>query len=1077
MYILKKTLLLLFFVMSAITWQLKAQTQFSENFDLGVPHSMTQEYITNNVDWEDCSYGNNGSVPCPYNGTGSAHFFENQDTGSQTALLTPVLDLSSGAYMLKFSHVQPEWAGDQNILTVEISTDGGINWTQIVEYTDNIDHWVDELITLDNFSLTATTQIRFIGTNHWGYAIGLDDVVIEPAPSCLPVLDLSVSNITTDSVVVSWTETGNATAWNIEYGPVGFTPGQGTVVAANSNPYTLTGLTSQTAYDYYVQADCGAGNVSPWAGPYTFYTACNPVSTFPYNYGFEDLTPNPGGDWSTSCWSAVPENTRNDIYTSPYRWTAGDANLYSNSSGPATAHSGDVYAYTLPSSSHSGDVAQLKTVFFDMTNLSQPELSFFYHMHGNYVGTLAVDTFDGTLWTNNVWVKSGQQQSLNTDPWQLAIITLSNTVQQIRFRATRGNSYGGRIAIDDITVQEKPSCQYPTDFTATNVSPGFVNLTWTANGANRWNIEYGPTGFTRGTGTLITGVTPNTYSVYNLPVDQYFDFYIQADCGAGGGSGNTVWIGPLTLKTLCGTISHFPRSYGFEDTTSNVIADWSESCWSGDPENYNNDHNLGPYRWTPLSYQTPYSTTGPSYTHSGKMLAYTAIGNTGTGSVTKLFSPDLDLSNLTQPQLVFYYFMYGADMGTLSVETYDGTTWSNVWEAIGEQQTSSSDPWLEARVSIPNTVTQIRFRATKGGSYMSEIALDDITIRETPSYQSPGNVSIYNISGDSATLSWTEFGSAMAWDIEYGPTGFTQGQGITITAGNFPYTLTDLYPNTSYDVYVRSNYSGGDTSNWTGPVTFSTNCMATFPLPYSESFENGLMCWSNDNNAQLTWEINTGNTESGGTGPYSAHDGDYYLYVESSGSSNGDTAVIYSPDFNISSLSQPELSFYYHMYGNGMNPDGSIDVAISTDGGNTFTSIFNEQGNHGNQWLHAQLDLSAYSGTVSFKITGTVSSSADTEQNDFAIDDFSIFDSTNSINELTNITAIYPNPTTGKFTIKSHNLKNAKVFVYSMIGKEFFKGTINKDEYIVNLRYAKSGIYLVKIISENKSYVSKLIIK
>ena len=48
-----------------------------------------------------------------------------------------------------------------------------------------------------------------------------------------------------------------------------------------TNPYTLTGLTAQTSYDYWVQADCGGGTTSAYVGPYTFTTQCAAV-TAPY---------------------------------------------------------------------------------------------------------------------------------------------------------------------------------------------------------------------------------------------------------------------------------------------------------------------------------------------------------------------------------------------------------------------------------------------------------------------------------------------------------------------------------------------------------------------------------------------------------------------------------------------------------------------------------------------------------------------------------------------------------------------------------------------------------------------------
>ena len=52
-----------------------------------------------------------------------------------------------------------------------------------------------------------------------------------------------------------------------------------------TNPYTLTGLTAATSYDYWVQAVCGSDS-SAYAGPFTFGTACG-SSVAPTNENFD----------------------------------------------------------------------------------------------------------------------------------------------------------------------------------------------------------------------------------------------------------------------------------------------------------------------------------------------------------------------------------------------------------------------------------------------------------------------------------------------------------------------------------------------------------------------------------------------------------------------------------------------------------------------------------------------------------------------------------------------------------------------------------------------------------------------
>ena len=77
--------------------------------------------------------------------------------------------------------------------------------------------------------------------------------------TCSDPTGLTASNIMTSSVDVSWTAGGTETAWNVEYGLTGFTLGSGTLTSTTTPSYSMSGLSDNTSYDIYVQADCGSG--------------------------------------------------------------------------------------------------------------------------------------------------------------------------------------------------------------------------------------------------------------------------------------------------------------------------------------------------------------------------------------------------------------------------------------------------------------------------------------------------------------------------------------------------------------------------------------------------------------------------------------------------------------------------------------------------------------------------------------------------------------------------------------------------------------------------------------------------
>ena len=89
---------------------------------------------------------------------------------------------------------------------------------------------------------------------------------------CEVPTNLSVSNISDVSVTLSWENTNDSQDVKIEYGISGFLPGNGSIVETTQNSAIINGLNADTTYDFYVQANCGGGDTSVWAGPFAFNT-------------------------------------------------------------------------------------------------------------------------------------------------------------------------------------------------------------------------------------------------------------------------------------------------------------------------------------------------------------------------------------------------------------------------------------------------------------------------------------------------------------------------------------------------------------------------------------------------------------------------------------------------------------------------------------------------------------------------------------------------------------------------------------------------------------------------------------
>jgi len=147
----------------------------------------------------------------------------------------------------------------------------------------------------------------------------------------------------------------------------------------------------------------------------------------------------------------------------------------------------------------------------------------------------------------------------------------------------------------------------------------------------------------------------------------------------------------------------------------------------------------------------------------------------------------------------------------------------------------------------------------------------------------------------------------------------------------------------------------------TAVLLFSSQAFAIVNnFPYYESFETGFGVWTDDASNDFDWSRNTGQTPSSGTGPLGAYDGLWYIYTEASGNNPNYTAAL-DAAFDFGPLTKPEMTFYYHMYGNSI---GSLHIDAYT--GSWAMSVWSLAGEQQtwvtDSWRKATVDLSGYAG-------------------------------------------------------------------------------------------------------------------
>ena len=154
-----------------------------------------------------------------------------------------------------------------------------------------------------------------------------------------------------------------------------------------------------------------------------------------------------------------------------------------------------------------------------------------------------------------------------------------------------------------------------------------------------------------------------------------------------------------------------------------------------------------------------------------------------------------------------------------------------------------------------------------------------------------------------------------------------------------------------------------------------SSCIASLASPFFENFDNPSSNFKTNgflNNAGGTPSFNTGpSTDVSGSGNYRYHETSYGY---------DPTVSLSFTCIDISSLTNPIFSFYYHMYGADM---GSLDVKING------SIVWTKSGDQGNSWKLAVIPLIGYSGKIEIEF---ISKHNGSYLGDKAIDEIRISD-------------------------------------------------------------------------------------
>ncbi len=330
-------------------------------------------------------------------------------------------------------------------------------------------------------------------------------------------------------VVVNTSSTFGQPVNGTSYLPGDALPTAGTVIYTGPlSGFSHNMLTIGTRYYYKAWSYDAFGWYSTSGATCNVTTmACAPTSTLPFTEGFESYTPPAVG-----CGTLIDGN--------------GDGIVWGSKSVTGTApHSGTKVLAIATGAIQDNDWYFIRGLNLEAGKTYQ--LTFFYRAQYTYPAA----EFE-VRWGTSPTPSGMFSPALFTivtpssfTPYPQATVNVTPTSTGTYYFGWHSTNppNGNSPYIDDITISTNP-CAAPLTVSATNVTTGSADISWTGTAPNV-EIDYGSAGHTAGTGTIVA-TSANPITISGLAPSTAYDVYIRQNCGSGSYS---FWTGPVSFTT------------------------------------------------------------------------------------------------------------------------------------------------------------------------------------------------------------------------------------------------------------------------------------------------------------------------------------------------------------------------------------------------------------------------------------------------------------------------------------------------------------------------------------------------
>ena len=641
-------------------------------------------------------------------------------------------------------------------------------------------------------------------------------------PTCVaPTAPISTA-ATANTATISWTGITPAPANGYQYyystsatAPTTATAPLGTVTTTAA---TISGLTPNTTYYFWVRSACAGTDTSLWSGGSAFTTTQIPAA-IPYNQNFN--TANDFGfvnGTATNKWAygSATGNTGNSIYISNNN---GTANAYTINSAVT------VHAYrdiTVPAGT------TISTFSFDWKGQGE---STYDYLRVWLVPTSFVPTSGTQITAGSGRIQVGGNLNLQ-GTWQnylnsnLNITTFAGSAMRLVFEWRNDGSGGTQppMAIDNVNLSI-PSCVIPTALAVNIVTANSATISWTApTPAPASGYQYyvsttntAPVQTTPPTGTT----TANSVTLGSLLPNTTYYFWVRSRCTT---TDYSIWsAGPsFTTTQIPATIPYIQDFSGATDfgfTNGTQTNKWVSGAATGNTGNsiyISNNGTANAYTISSTSVVHAYrDIIVPTGTTEAQFGFDWKAGGESTYDYLRVWLVPASYQPVAGTQIT-------AGTGRIQIGTNYNlqTAWQNFL-----------NPSLNIGSFAGSTMRVVfEWRNDGSGGVQPPVAVDNVRLlvcnNATPT------VTVGAITQNTAVLNWNQDVNGATYEIRYRPIGATTWQTQSVAAAPYPattntFTLTNLLPATQYEVEIAAvckNVAGVYSHN-----TFITRCDPTPP--------------------------------------------------------------------------------------------------------------------------------------------------------------------------------------------------------------------------------------------------------